>query len=166
MSQIPLSCFKSLTSAAAAPAASQRKPLKVGGAGVQRADYCCLFLLSLFSIICLYWASLVAQTVKILPAMQQTREMRVQSLGWEDPPEKEMASHSSILTWKIPRTEEPGLLQSMGSHRVKQDWLTDTFAFFLCMYHFNKFFKSKRYMSFGGQECICTIKKDNFEKIW
>ena len=56
-------------------------------------------------------ASLVAQTVKHLPAMQETW---VQSLGWEDPLEKEMATHSSILAWKIPRTEEPGRLQSMG----------------------------------------------------
>ena len=56
-------------------------------------------------------ASLVAQMVKCLPAMQETR---VQSLGWEDPLEKEMATHSSILAWKSPRTEEPGRLQSMG----------------------------------------------------
>ena len=49
--------------------------------------------------------------VKRLPAMQETR---VQSLGWEDPLEKEMAAHSSILAWKIPWTEEPGRLQSMG----------------------------------------------------
>ena len=60
-------------------------------------------------------ASLVAQTVKNLPARQETR---VQSLGWEDPLEKEMATHSSILAWEIPWTEEPGRLQSMGSQRV------------------------------------------------
>ena len=57
-------------------------------------------------------ASLVAQTVKRLPAM---RETWVRSLGREDPLEKEMATHSSILVWKIPWTEEPGRLQSMGS---------------------------------------------------
>ena len=51
------------------------------------------------------WASLVAQTVKNLPAMQ---EIKVQSLDWEDPLEKGMATHSSILTWIIPWTEEPG----------------------------------------------------------
>ena len=61
------------------------------------------------------WASLVAQTVKHLPAV---RETRVQSLGWEDPLEKEMAPHSSTLAWKIPWTEEPGGLQSVGSQRV------------------------------------------------
>ena len=64
------------------------------------------------------YASLVAQTVKRLPAV---RETRVQSLGWEDPLEKEMATHSSTLAWKIPWTEEPGRLQSMGSQRVRHD---------------------------------------------
>ena len=58
------------------------------------------------------WASLIAQSVKNLPAMQKTW---VQFLGWEDPLEKEMATHSSILAWRIPWTEEPGSLQSMGS---------------------------------------------------
>ena len=60
-------------------------------------------------------ASLVAQMVKNLPAMQETQ---VQSLGWENPLEKGMATHSSILAWRIPWTEEPGGLQSMGSQRV------------------------------------------------
>ena len=59
--------------------------------------------------------SLVAQTVKRLPTM---RETWVQSLGQEDLLEKEMATHSSILAWKIPWMEEPGRLQSMGSQRV------------------------------------------------
>ena len=63
-------------------------------------------------------ASLVAQTVKRLPAVQETP---VRSLGWEDPLEKEMATHSSTLAWKIPCTEEPGRLQSMGSQRVGGD---------------------------------------------
>ena len=61
------------------------------------------------------WASLVAQLVKIPPAMQETW---VRSLGQEDPLEKEMAIHSSILVWIIPRTEEPCGLKSMGSQRV------------------------------------------------
>ena len=60
----------------------------------------------------LQWISLIAQSVKNLPAMQETR---VQFLGWEDALENEMATHSSILAWRIPRTEEPGGLQSMGS---------------------------------------------------
>ena len=59
--------------------------------------------------------------VKNLPAMQEMQEMRVQSLGWEDPLEKEMATHSSTLAWKIPQTEEPDGLQSMGWRRVKHD---------------------------------------------
>ena len=63
--------------------------------------------------------SLVAQTVKCLPTMQETR---VRSLGWEYALEKEMATHSSTLVWKIPWTEEPGRLQSMGSQRVGHDW--------------------------------------------
>ena len=63
-------------------------------------------------------ASLVAQMVKCLPTMWETQ---VRSLGWEDPLEKEMATHSSTLAWKIPRTEEPGRLQSMGLQRVGHD---------------------------------------------
>ena len=64
------------------------------------------------------WASLVAQRVKHLPAMQETC---VRFLGQEDPLEKEMATHSSTLAWKIPWTEKPGKLQSMGSQRVRHD---------------------------------------------
>ena len=56
--------------------------------------------------------------VKHLPTMQETW---VQSLGWEDPLEKEMATHSSILAWKIPCMKEPGGLQSVGSQRVRHD---------------------------------------------
>ena len=63
-------------------------------------------------------ASLVAQRLKRLPAM---RETRVCSLGQEDPLEKEMATHSSILAWRISWTEEPGRLQSTGSQRVGHD---------------------------------------------
>ena len=63
-------------------------------------------------------ASLVAEKVKHLPAMQETW---VRSLDQEDPLEKEMATHSSILAWKIPWTEKPGRLQSMGSQRVGHD---------------------------------------------
>ena len=66
-------------------------------------------------------ASLVAQRLKHLPAMQGTW---VQSLGREDPLENKMATHSSILAWEIPRMEEPGGLQSMGSQRVGHDCVT------------------------------------------
>ena len=72
----------------------------------------------------------MAQVVKNLPEMQETK---VQSLGWEDPLEKGMDTHSSILAWRIPWTEEPGRLQSMGSRRAGHDWGTKflcfTFAF-------------------------------------
>ena len=60
----------------------------------------------------------MAQKLKRLPAMQETR---VRSLGGEDPLEKEMATHSSILAWRISWTEEPGRLQSTGSQRVEHD---------------------------------------------
>ena len=63
-------------------------------------------------------ASLVAQRVKHLPALQETQ---VRSLAGNDPLEKEMATHSSILAWKTPRMEEPGRLQSIGSQRVRHD---------------------------------------------
>ena len=62
--------------------------------------------------------TVVAQTVEHLPTIWETR---VQSLGQEDLLEKEMATHSSILAWKIPWTEEPGRLQSMGPQRVRHD---------------------------------------------
>ena len=65
-----------------------------------------------------------AQAVKNLPVVQETR---IWSLRWEDPLEKEMATHSSILAWKISQTEDPGGLQSMGSQRVGHDWATDTY---------------------------------------
>ena len=64
------------------------------------------------------WASLGAQLVKNLPAVQETR---VRALDWEDPLEKEMATHSSLLAWKISCTEQPGGLQSMGLQRVGHD---------------------------------------------
>ena len=67
-------------------------------------------------------ASLVAQRLKQLPGMQETW---VQSLGREGPLEKEMATHSSTLAWRIPWREEPGRLQSTGSQRVRHDWATE-----------------------------------------
>ena len=61
------------------------------------------------------------QMVKNLPAMQEMQERLVQSLDWEDPLEEGMTTHSSILAWKIPQTEEPGWLKFMGSQRVRHD---------------------------------------------
>ena len=69
----------------------------------------------------IYKASLVAQMVKNLPAMQETQ---VQPLGPEEPLEEGMATHSSILAWRIPWAEEPSGLQSLGSQRVEHDWVT------------------------------------------
>ena len=70
---------------------------------------------------CHVWDSLVAQRVKSLPEMQETW---VRSLGQEDPLEKKMAIHSSTIAWKVPWTEKPGRLQSMGLKKVRHDWAT------------------------------------------
>ena len=78
-------------------------------------------ILEIISVLNILRASLVAQRLKCLPTMQETW---VRSLGWEDPLEKEMAIHSSILAWRIPWTEEPGGLQSTGSQRVGHYWAT------------------------------------------
>ena len=83
----------------------------------------CLELSSYFFVTSLtLWNVLsVVQMVKHLPTMW---EAQLRSLGWEDPLEKEMETHSSILAWKIPWTEESGRLQSMGLPRVGHDWVT------------------------------------------
>ena len=75
-------------------------------------------LTSLIRALYILGASLVVQTVKLLPAMWETW---VRALGWEDPLEKEMATHSSILAWRIPWTEKLGGLQSTGLQRVGHD---------------------------------------------
>ena len=82
--------------------------------------FVCLF----FTYIFVFVMSLVAHLMKNLPAVQKTS---VQSLGWEDPREKWMATHFSILAWKISWTEEPGRLQSIGSQRVGHNWVTNTY---------------------------------------
>ena len=74
-----------------------------------------LFLGNLGNFVSIYWASLVAQMVMLLAMW----EIQIRSLGREDPLEKGMAMHSSILAWRTPWTEEPGRLQSMGSQRVR-----------------------------------------------
>ena len=81
-----------------------------------------------------YGASLLAQRLKRLPAMQ---EIQVRSLGGEDPLEEETATHSSILAWRMPWKEEPGGLQSTGSQRVRHDF-TFTFMYiymYICASH-------------------------------
>ena len=92
------------------------------------------------------WASLVAQKVKCLLAMQETQ---VGSLSGKDTLEKEVATHSSILAWRIPWTEEPGRLQSMGSQWVRHNWATslchevmgpDAMILVFCMFSFKPTF--------------------------
>ena len=83
-----------------------------------RAVTVSVFMFKYLVHIQLFVTSLVAQMVKHLPTM---RETQVQSLGWEDLLEKEVATHSSILAWKIPWMEKPGRLQPMGSQRVRHD---------------------------------------------
>ena len=77
-----------------------------------------MMCLQQFQLTSFVQTSLVAQTVKNLPAMQETW---IQSLSREDPREKGMATHSSILAWRIPWTEEPGGLQSLGLQRVRHN---------------------------------------------
>ena len=89
-------------------------------------------------------ASLIAQLVMNPPAMQETWD---QSLSWEDPLEEEMATHSSILAWRIPWTEEPGGLQSMGSQRVGHNWATFTHGY-LCGFPGGS----------GGKESACNVE--------
>ena len=115
-------------------------------------------------------ASLIAQLVKNLPAVQETQ---VWSLGWEDPLEKEMVTHSSILAWKISWTEEPGGLQFMGLQRIRHNWETNTYLLTSpaktwvlyifqssTLYHFSKGFLtqsgwiwSSSFDSFGISSC-------------
>ena len=103
---------------------------------------------------CLF--SLVAQMVKHLPTMQETQ---VRSLGWEDPLEKEMATHSSTLAWIIPWTEERCRLQSMGSQRVGHDWATSLlFTSLKCVYCSQDCFLLD-YLHLGGKDLTSIISK-------
>ena len=90
--------------------------------------------------------------IKNLPAMQDTR---VQSLGWKDPLEKGMATHSSILAWRIPWTEEPGKLQAIGSQRVGYDWGTNALP--LCHYNYSfKTFEKNQVLNVTETFCQCS----------
>ena len=94
-----------------------RSPWTIQSMGSQRVDVTFRFFV---------WASLLAQLVKNLPARWEIWDRR---LGLDDPLEKGMATHSSILARRIPRTEESGRLQSMGSQSWMHDWATNTFTF-------------------------------------
>ena len=93
------------------------------------------------------WASLMAQIVKNLSALQ---EMQVQSLSKEDSLEEGMATHSSVLARRIPWTEEPGGLQSMGSQRVRHNWVTNTHT------HTHTHMKSK--MCVLSMDASCALR--------
>ena len=101
----------------------------------------------------------MAQMVKNLPAMQETQ---IQSLGQEDPLEKGMATLSSILAWRIPRTEEPGTLQSKRSQRVGHDWATNTltFTFHTHTHTYTRLFSSVQF-SRSVMSAIKKKKKNN-----
>ena len=101
-------------------------------------------------------ASLLAQMVKNLPEMQKW----LPSLGWEDALEKEMATHSSILAWRIPWTEEPGGLWSRGSHSVTRISATKTFPFNVrrvSVIHLQPWYVSHqaKLLLLGGFPCYC-----------
>ena len=105
-----------------------------------------------FDLLALFWGtSLVAQTVKNLPTMQGTE---VQSPSWGDSLKKVMATHSSILAWKTPRTKEPGGLQSEESQRVRHDWTTNT----LIISGFSKIV--------GMENRLCSAKEKCKLKKW
>ena len=106
----------------------------------------------------MFWTSLMAQTVKRLPTIWETR---FQSLGGEDPLEKEMATHSNIFAWKIPWTEEPGRLQSMGSQRVGHDWAISLSLF--------TFFHFEGHSAAPWVSVVCMIhacQLSSWEYIW
>ena len=103
-----------------------------------------------------FGSSLVAQMVKCLPAMQKTW---VRSLGQEDPLEKEMATHSSTLAWKIPWMEEPDRLQSMELQRVGHDWLTKHFHFFFHIL-------GKMFSTLQAHVTYFKSHKTSMKKVW
>ena len=122
----------------------------------------------------LFWASLIAQMVKNLPAMQGTW---VRSLGWEDPLEKTMATHSSILAWRIPWTEEPGGLPlswgcSSWGCRVECDWATNIFTcsrlFGLALHTFKKIFFSLLFLMFPfiQEVYLSVISEKEVSNLW
>ena len=99
--------------------------------------YICVYIVyictHMYIWICIYSASFVAQTVKNLPVVHETR---IWTLGQQDPLEKERVTHSSILAWRIPWTEETGVLSSVGSQRVGHDWTANTSYIntYICVY--------------------------------
>ena len=110
----------------------------------------------------------LSRWVKNLPAVQETQEMWVQSLGQEHPLKKEMGTHSTIHAWKISWTEEPGGLQSMGLQRVGHNWVTDTFTTTLITFSviLNSYFPNFTHLWFRGiffspRYCFCVSTMEN-----
>ena len=93
--------------------------------------------------------------VKHLPAVQETR---VQSLGWEDPLEKEMATHSSTLPWKIPWTEEPGRLQATGLQRVGPNWATSLQLHFNYVQSYHRSWESLHRKLFSSVQSLSHVQ--------
>ena len=103
--------------------------------------------------------------VKNLPAMQETQETRVCSLCQGDPLEEGMASHSSILAWRIPWTEEPGRLQSIGSQRVGHDGARTQAPIFLCPEPPKPQIKSYVHCMLISEKIKMVKKIDNFKNM-
>ena len=104
------------------------------------------------------------QAVKDLSAM---RETQVRSLGWEEPLEKGMAMHFSVVAWRIPGTEEPGRLQSTGPRRVRHDWVTDTVTFMLTPGKSSSSFAlGKQLLAFQCQDSRCQVTLGYFLLFW
>ena len=102
-----------------------------------------------------FWASPVAQWAKNQFAMQETQEMRVWSLGGEDPLEKEMATHSSILAWKIPWMEEPGRLQLIELLRVGHEWVTNILKIVSVLGHYRCIVRASLRASKSNTHVFC-----------
>ena len=103
-------------------------------------------------------SSLVAQIIKDLPA---TLETHVQTLGWENPLEKGMATHSSILAWGIPWTEELCGLQTMGLQRTGHDWMTNTFTFWI-----NDLLVRSIDLKFVIYDTVWAVIENQFQHSW
>jgi hypothetical protein len=117
-------------------------------------------------------------SVKNLPAMQEPQETQVQSLGWKDPLGEKMATHSSILAWRVLWAEEPCGLQSMGSQRVRHNWVTNSFishvcvCIHICMYvcvctyvYTSKFYSEKLFTKLSTFSTTTKKKRQAFQQV-
>ena len=107
------------------------------------------------------WASLVAQVVKNLPVVQETW---VLSLGWEDLLGKGMATQSSVPAWRIPWTEKPGRLKSMGLQRVGHNWVN--FTFFKCLFIVLHIYKNFKITIWNFVKTVKNLWSWNYNLMW